>query len=396
MEQKLKLKGQQKKAIELMPDHNVQIIACAGSGKTEIVSRGISEIIKRGTRPSEVVAFTFTEKAAEELKSRIRSILLQEQPERSDIGDMYVGTIHSYCFEKLKELKPEYKSYGVLDDASRVAWLSKPHNYYDKIRLVHFEKHMDINKYSVIDRFVLTMDIIYNENIKISSIRNKSQALADSVEAYKKAINKDKYLDFSTMIDDLVVLLERDRSFRKKFQTKLKYLIVDEYQDINGLQERLIRAMVGPETKITVVGDDDQSIYNWRGAIVSNIIKFKKRFNDVKKIKIENNFRSTRGIVELANNYIRKNKRRLDKAMLAEDTEKAVYNKQDIQYKHFKNDSQQFEFILQKIKELVNADFIDKTGTPYALSYGDMAILIRTNSDIQRILPYLEKSKIDW
>ena len=115
------LTGPQQKAIRLMPKHNVQLIACAGSGKTEIVARGVAKIIRQGTSPTNIVAFTFTEKAADELKARIRKILIDEDLGNGSLGDMYVGTIHSFCFERLKELAPEFRAYDVLDEATRVA-----------------------------------------------------------------------------------------------------------------------------------------------------------------------------------------------------------------------------------------------------------------------------------
>ena len=114
--------------------------------------------------------------------------------------------------------------------------------------------------------------------VDFGALRSNEPLLADSIEAYRELLEKDRYLDFSTMIHELVALLEANPSVHEALHQKVRYLVVDEYQDINGLQERLIKLITGPDTRITVVGDDDQSIYGWRGAVVDNIINFSKRF----------------------------------------------------------------------------------------------------------------------
>ena len=363
--------GEQKRAIELMPKHNLQIIACAGSGKTEIVSRGISEIIKSGVKPSEIVAFTFTEKAAEEMKARVRLILGQEGNGGAAIGDMYVGTIHSYCFEELKRLRPEYRNFDVLDEASRVAYVSKPAIYYQMLKLNRFELRGNngLSRYVVISRFIKTADLVLDEGISTKRIRRKDKDLAEAIEAYQAALRHDRYLDFATMINELVALLVSDRKARRELQEHVKHLVVDEYQDINGLQERLIRAMVGPRTKIAVVGDDDQSIYWWRGSVVGYLINFQKQFRGVKTARLEANFRSSEGIVSLANSFIERNIGRKEKKMMAANPFKSEHSPADIQYQHFKSEAEQAKFVTSRMKELLGTDFTDKRGNLYALSY---------------------------
>jgi DNA helicase II / ATP-dependent DNA helicase PcrA len=394
------LTAEQKRAIVLMPDHNVQIIACAGSGKTEIVSRGISEIIRKGAKPSEIVAFTFTEKAAEELKARVRLILNADQPDRADLGDMYIGTIHSFCFEKLKEFWPEFKSFDVLDEASRVAYISKPGMYYNTLKLNHFESYgksdKALKKYTIINRFIESLDIFLDESVNERKLKRSDKALCDSIKAHLDSLKRDRYLDFGTMISELVTRLDKDKVKRKKMHEKLRYLVVDEYQDINGLQERLIKALVGPGTRITVVGDDDQSIYGWRGSVVDYIRDFRKNFKHVKAVRLEKNFRSTSGIIRLANSYIARNKDRLPKRMLPANIPKAQYSAQDIQHCHFRTEDEQAHFIIKKMQELVGTDFLDRRSKPYSLNYADMAVLIRTNDDIRRFMPYLEKAGINF
>ena len=392
----LSLTKEQQRAIQLMPDHNVQLIACAGSGKTEIISRGIAAILEKGADPSEIVAFTFTEKAAEELKAMIRHILRKCRPDMADIGDMYVGTIHSYCFETLKALEPAYRCYDVLDEAARVAYISKPYTYWNRLELNKLESEKGIRRYTTISRFIDSVDIALNEDVDFDELRRSEPELAASIEAYRELLQTDRYLDFSTMIHELVVLLEGNKSVRNTLHDKVRYVVVDEYQDINGLQERLIKLMTGPQTRVTVVGDDDQSIYGWRGAVVDYIINFSKRFPAVVKVKLEKNFRSTEGIIPLANAYIRKNSDRLAKRMLSSKGRKSKYHQQDIQYRHFQDEDEQAGFITGKIQELEGTDFLAKDGTGYGLSLGDMAIILRANADIRRLLPLLEVAGLEY
>jgi len=384
----------QLKAIEGMRSHNVQIIACAGSGKTEVISRGIAEIVRKGAAPSSIVAFTFTEKAAEELKARIRHILREATTGISGLGDMYAGTIHSYCFEALKELRPEYRSYDVLDEAARVAYLSKPFNYYNRLNLVRLEKAHGLTKFTTVARFIGAVEVFLNEGISATKLRKADPRMADAIDAYRAALAEDRYLDFSTMIHELVTLLERDGAARKTFQAKVRYVVVDEYQDVNGLQERLVRAMVGPDTRVTVVGDDDQSIYGWRGAVVDYIKNFPKAFPGVKTVRLQDNFRSTPGIVSLANSYIALNRSRLAKKMVARG--RMGYQGADIQYRHFNTEDDQGRFIAKRIRELVGSDFTGKDGKQFALSLGDVGILVRSNADADRLLPLLAQAGIDY
>jgi len=144
----------------------LQIIACPGSGKTEVVSQRIAGMIQEGVEPESIAAFTFTEKAAEELKSRIRGILEKKCPTRADVGDMFVGTIHEFCYHMLREVDPAYRSYDVLDDAKRVAFLAKAQNFFKNVGLVRLKNHHGLRYYETINRFMYSTDIMLMENIK--------------------------------------------------------------------------------------------------------------------------------------------------------------------------------------------------------------------------------------
>jgi len=399
LKDKFEFTDEQKKAINHGKGH-LRILACAGSGKTEVVSRRIARLIKNGEDPKTIVAFTFTEKAADELKSRIRIILDKECPDRADFGDMYVGTIHSFCFLMLQELDPKYKSYDVLDDAKRVAYISKYRNFC-RMNLWPLKKSTvsgkKIGYYTTIDRFIYSADVMMMEDVNPSKLTNKH--FKHAYKEYRKMLEEDKYLDFSSMIHKLVHLLRNNNGKLKKFNERVKHLTLDEYQDVNKLQEELVELIsIGAES-ICVVGDDDQCIYQWRGSHIDFIIEFKDKYSkkfDVVDCPLSTNFRSTDAIVHTAEKFIRKNKKRIaTKNMTHNPDLERKYENGDIIHKHFKNEDGEFDFIVTKIRELDGTEFIDKKNKLFSLSLGDFAVLVRTNADAARIIPYFESQGID-
>lgn len=396
---------QQKKAI----DHDngfLRIIACAGSGKTEVISRRIATLIQKGADPKEIVAFTFTEKAADELKSRIRGILDKESPSKADFGDMYIGTIHSFCFHMLQELNPKYKNFDVLDPAKRVAYISKkyifreldlwPFMYYGKTK--RKDGKPNLNYYTVINRFIESIDTIMMEDMDIDSIiddHNKDR-LKNSYIKYNELLEKDHYLDFSSMIYRLVKLLESDSEVLRELNNKIKHLVVDEYQDVNIIQEKLIEFISRGTDSLCVVGDDDQCIYYWNGAFVDNILEFNERYDEITDIPLDVNFRSTEAVIFTAREFIRNNEKRLTiKNMVCSENLEREFETGDIIYHHLDHEKNEHEFILDKIKLLLGTDFIDKRNNAYSLSEGDFAVLARTNEDAANIVEYLSSENME-
>ncbi len=399
MEDKFEFTDEQKKAIAHTKGH-LRIIACAGSGKTEVVSRRIANLIKSGVKPKNIVAFTFTEKAADELKSRIRKVLQDECPERADFGEMYVGTIHSFCFDMLQELDPVYKSYAVLDEAKRVAYVSKYRNF-SRLNLWPLRyssvSGKPLSYYTTINRFLYSYDIVMMEDIDSDKLSNTH--FKSAYTEYRKMLEEDKYLDFSSMIYTLVHLLRNNKSKLKKFNEIVKHLVLDEYQDVNKLQETLVELISFGADSVCVVGDDDQCIFQWRGSHVGNIIGFKEKYSkkyNVVDYPMNVNFRSTEAIVHTAEKFIKHNKNRLSiKKMTFNPELKRIYEVGDIIHKHFDDEKEEFEFIKKKISKLLGTDFIDKKNKLFSLSLGDFAILVRTNEDAAKIVAFLEKEKID-
>ncbi|MBA2853477.1 DNA helicase-2/ATP-dependent DNA helicase PcrA [Methanococcus maripaludis] len=400
-EQTFQYTDEQKKAMQ--PEKGfLRITACAGSGKTEVISNKVANyIISKKAEPKNIVAFTFTVKAAEELKSRIRRILQEKCPERSDIGDMYIGTIDSFCFQTLQDLDPRYKSYDVLDSAKRVAFVSKTMNFFSKLELNRFRKRSSTKKqltyYHTLNRFLDTVDLVMMEKIPIEDINDEE--FVDSYNRYCELLEKEKYFDFPSMTRKLLDMIETDDEFRTKFQTKFKYLIVDEYQDVNKIQELLVEAIAKNAEAVCVVGDDDQCIYSWRGSKIGNIIDFDKNYDILSKenfdkpvsdIPLDINFRSTEGIVHTAAEFIKNNKHRSKKEMRPSGDSKRVYESGDIIWTQLEKQTDEFEYISNKITSLNGIDYLDKRGNAYALSLGDFAVLVRTNDTAAKIVDFLE------
>ncbi len=382
------LTEEQKKAVNHLKG-NLQIIACAGSGKTEVVSRRIAELVKDGAAPKSIVAFTFTEKAAEELKARIREILDRECPTKADLGDMYVGTIHSFCFEMLKQIEPRYRGFDVLDDPRRVAFISMPHRYYNS-HLRTLEQH---GKFRAILKFLQSYDIVRMEDIDIEDLSNKD--FAECCRRYDAFLEEDRYLDFAAMIYRLVKMVEENKEAKQALNDRIKHLIVDEYQDIDQFQEKLIRHIADGCESLCVVGDDDQCIYNWRGSTVANIVNFSKNYAPVTMRPIAQNFRSTERIIDCAMRFIRGNKHRLQKEMKPRNPPINISEEDDLFYRHFDTEDQEFKFIVDRIRALVGTDMKDKKDASFSLSYGDFAILTRFRKEAAKIARYLDAANID-
>ncbi len=294
----------QQKAIDHW-DGNLQIIACAGSGKTDVITRRIAKLVATGVNTASIVAFTFTDNAAEELKFRIRKHLQELHPENPELGDMYVGTVHSFCYELLKEYKPKYKSYDVLDENQRIIFVST----YNHFRRLGLERIFD-RRYRNFEIFCLNVDVVREEMIAPSFL---PESFRHCFEQYLTLLDEERFLDFSGMMNEVVKLFNEDSDFASLVSNRYEHIIVDEYQDINPIQEKLISLLAGDNGNICVVGDGDQCIYQWRGTDVDNLLTFTKRYPNVESIDITTNFRSSNVIVDTTRQFIEQNPNRLSK-----------------------------------------------------------------------------------
>lgn len=372
---------------------NLQIIACAGSGKTDVISRKVANLIKNGFKPENIIAFTFTDKAANEMKTRIRKFTALEAPNNAAIGTMYIGTIHGFCYQLLKEFEPKYANYDPIDERRRIAFLARHANFMH-LYLDRIQERAGVGKYAIIRKFCQDVDIFREEMLDTNRLPEDHQFRV-ALHRYEELLDREKILDFSSMLSRAVKLLS-DHTILSKVKEKYSFIIVDEYQDINPIQEHLIELIAGKEGNVTVVGDDDQAIYRWRGTTVDNILTFHQRYNDVKQVKLEENYRSTSGIISHAMSVVKNNKKRLEKSMTAGNSH-AVYETGDIYSLEFTYSSREVRFIVDKIKELVGTEITEPNGTKRALTYSDFAILLRSVRNAAKFfIPHFRRNNIPY
>ena len=354
---------------------DLQVIACAGSGKTESISQRVAALINDGAEPASIVAFTFTDRAAEELKERIvRRVEEAKGAEYLDrLGPMFVGTIHSYCFRLLQDHVPKYGNYDVLDENRHAGLLSREHRRLglSKLGRKHWQPIRD---------FVRTADVIANELIDPAAL--EGTPLADCYTAYREMLERYHFLTFGMIISSAVEALQ-DPAIFERVQGSLRHLVVDEYQDINPAQERLIELLAQAPVQLCVVGDDDQSIYQWRGSEVRNILEFTKRREGSRTIGLETNRRSRPHILQVANAFAQSIPERLDKAMKPKregaDAEVVAWNAE--------TEPDEAEGIAETILQLQGRGF----------RYSDIAVLFRSvRTSAPPLLDALEERLIPY
>lgn len=291
---------------------HIQIIAAAGSGKTEVVSQRVASLLADGEPPESIVAFTFTEKAAAELKERIRErVTARIGAEATDqLGRLFVGTIHAYCFRLLQAYVPRYETYTPLDSNQLTNFLYQQSHFIGIKKLVPTD-----GTFRNIATFQRGIDVVENELIDVETL--PAGDFKDAAMEYYAALDRFQFMSFGTQIVRAVEALGEPR-VHAAVTAPLRHLIVDEYQDVNPAQERLIGLLAKPHgtADVVVVGDDDQAIYQWRGSSVENIVTFADRYPDVAQFKLLTNRRSRPGIVEVANRFAQTIPGRIDKQML--------------------------------------------------------------------------------
>lgn len=275
---------------------HMQIIASAGAGKTEVVSQRIAGLIAEGAPPEAIVAFTFTERAASELKMRI-ALRVEQRSGRSALdrlSGLFVGTIHAYCFRFLQQRVPRYETFDVLDDNQLTAFLTR-----EAAHLGLKELHPSGRLYASIEAFGKGVDVVENELLDPATM---PEPFAGVLAAYYETLERYRLLTYGQQVARTVHELETP-TLAAEVHAELRHLIVDEYQDVNPAQERLIELLAGPDTHVCVVGDDDQAIYQWRGSDVANIVNFVNRYPNVARFTITANRRSRPQIIDEANTF---------------------------------------------------------------------------------------------
>jgi DNA helicase-2/ATP-dependent DNA helicase PcrA len=227
---------------------NLQIIACAGSGKTQVISQRIVNLVKnqQDIEPKCIVAFTYTEKAAAELKTRILKLFKEQLPDQKGLVDMYIGTIHSWCLKILQEHAYEYQKFSVLDEIKLKLFVDR--NYY-RIGM----RDLDMERYRDTEHYCQLMSIVRESELNDDE---ELQKILSAMAKYEDTLTQASYFDFTMIMTKVYQHLQDDDVFREKIGNSIKYLIVDEYQDVNPIQEKIINFIANLGANICVVGDD--------------------------------------------------------------------------------------------------------------------------------------------
>jgi DNA helicase II / ATP-dependent DNA helicase PcrA len=357
----------QRQAVEQL-DGPLLVVAGAGSGKTRVITNRIAHLIATGTAgPHQILAVTFTNKAAGEMKDRVVEILGFEARQ------VWISTFHSFCARLLRENSEAlgYKrAFSIYDDSESLALIkriyrdnnipdSQPSFGTAQVRISRAKE-----KLMTPDEFLEEAADFLEQNV------------AKVYSEYQKRLAQNHAFDFDDLLMKVVELLEKNPAILEKYQERLKYILVDEYQDTNHAQYVLIKLLAGKKHNLCVVGDDDQSIYAWRGADISNILDFEDDYPEAKVIKLEQNYRSTQVILDAAFQVVSKNMGRMKKRLFTEKN-----GGEKITLLLCGDERDEAEAIVEKIR----------LGLAYDKAPSDFAVLYRTNAQsrvIEDILRY--------
>lgn len=376
--------------------NNVQIIACAGSGKTEFVSERIATMIYNSiAKPEQIVAITFNDAAAEELKFRVRDKIKELIGRQPDIGDMYIGTIHAFAFKILQDFVPEYRGYDMLNEESRLAFaaslkwagdLNIPALYNGlKKRGFNYNRYFTIGNSHFWENWTLTTflnDVDFYREEGLNEKFSDSATFKSALKVYFDKLRERRFLDFSGILRLAVDHLKSDKYILETISKQYNFFTIDEYQDVNPIQEELIKLVSG-QKNVCVVGDDDQSIYQWRGANVENMLRFEKdykKYAPVTVYELNRNLRSCDKIVKCASDFIEENnktKKRLKKSILPNDNKS---ENGDLYKICFDFQTDEVDWIVKKIQHLVGKEYNDRD-EKRKIRLSDVAILFRRRSD---------------
>lgn len=366
------LNDKQKEAL-LYNEGPLLILAGAGSGKTKVVTSKIAYLIENEVPSWRILAITFTNKAAREMRERV-AMLIDE-----DVSPMWIGTFHAICVRILRK-NIENLGYG------------SNYNIYDRADqntiIKESYKELNINKEIYNSRIILSKISSWkNEELTPSEVLdvNKEDIFNFNAgkiyEFYQNKLKENNALDFDDLLIKTVELLREFPDVREFYQNKFKYIFVDEYQDTNSIQYKLIKLFCGKAPNLTVVGDNDQSIYKWRGADISNILNFQKDFPGAKIIKLEQNYRSTQNILDVANSVIKNNPQELSKSLWTKRQ-----GGEKVYYKEFSVSNEEEFAVTNKILGLNYKGY----------SFEDMAILYRTNAQSRGFEESLSREGINY
>ena len=372
--------NEEQKLPVLHKDGPLIVIAGAGSGKTRVLTYRIVHLINQGVDPFNILALTFTNKAALEMKKRISEITSE-----SISRNIWMGTFHSIFARILRSEAPligfptNFTIYDTYDSEKLISYIIKEF----KLDKDHYKAKTIRNRISTLKNNFISVESYFNnpELIEIDKSSKRDQ-FGNIYNEYVKRCFKACVMDFDDLLLKTNELLKKSPEALRKYQDKFKYILVDEYQDTNYSQYLIVKALADRHENLCVVGDDSQSIYSFRGANIDNILNFKKHYPDSKTYKLEQNYRSTKNIVQAANSLINHNILKLDKTIWTNNTtgDKIILNKS-------LSDSEEGRYVSSNIFELKNN---------YQLKNSSFAVLYRTNAQSRSVEDALRKINIDY
>lgn len=373
------LNDSQRAAVEYCDGPSL-VIAGAGSGKTRVLTYKIAYLLSRGMKPWNILALTFTNKAANEMKQRIGALV------GDDVAKyLYMGTFHS-IFSRILRVEAErlgytnnFTIYDESDSRSLIKTIIKEMQLDDKVykpASVHSRISMAKNNLLFPDEYAKTRGLIERD------VEQKVPAVSAIYSAYCERCKKANAMDFDDLLTNTYRLLVSDNGIRKKYAERFRYILVDEYQDTNSVQQKIVWLLSEENMRVCAVGDDAQSIYAFRGANIDNILDFQKQFAGTRLFKLERNYRSTQRIVQAANSLIRHNERQIPKDVYSCNAEG-----DKLSVKPAYSDREEAIIVCNEIKRIKR---IDKCG------YNDFAVLYRTNSQSRSFEEAMRKVSIPY
>lgn len=350
------------------------IMAGAGSGKTKVLTCRVANLLQKGVRPYRILAITFTNKAAAEMRERVNNM---SGPAAKDV---WLFTFHAFCarflrmeIDKLPGYGGNFAIYDTADSQNLIKQILKEMNLDDK----RFQPS------GILSRISNAKNALQDAAAFARQAGDfYEQKVADIYSRYEQKLQLNNALDFDDLLMLSIKLLQENKEVREKYQDRFDYLLVDEYQDTNHAQYLLTKFLAAKQRNICVVGDADQSIYGWRGADIQNILDFEKDYPDAKVIKLEQNYRSTQIILDAANAVIENNTGRKPKNLWTENKSGA-----DIIYFQAVDERDEARFVIEQLQNLQRTE---------NKKLGDMAILYRTNTQSRIFEEMLIKSGISY
>ena len=373
------LNDSQRKAVEYC-DGPALVIAGAGSGKTRVLTYKIAYLLSQGVKPWNILALTFTNKAANEMKQRIGALIGQDMARK-----LNMGTFHS-VFSRILRVEaavlgyaPNFTIYDEGDSRSLIKAIIKEMQLDDKIyKPSTISSRISMAK----NHLILPAEYALTENLMTRDKEQHMPSMLSVYSAYCERCRKANAMDFDDLLTNTYALFNNNEDIRLKYADRFKYILVDEYQDTNHVQQKIVWQLSKENLRVCAVGDDAQSIYAFRGANIDNILNFQKQFPGTQLFKLEQNYRSTQSIVQAANSLIRHNERQIPKDVFSKNdkgeklTLKAAYS-----------DKEEALIVCNEIKRIRKSEHC---------GYGDFAVLYRTNSQSRSFEEAMRKASIPY